>query len=173
MSYYSQPTQIRIPQDAANDLALAVRRRERSRIIIQAWLLACAGNKVEVTEENFAPWVAEFNEVTKDVYRILWDLYNAGYGERPGKAPVMKFSAKVSCDTRCTHAKGAECVCSCGGINHGTFSWSLAHCQDPDAEVSRIKKQNAEELKALNADPIARLLHLFGVRKRQELVRRT
>lgn len=23
------------------------------------------------------------------------------------------------CDTRCTHAKGDECSCACGGANHG------------------------------------------------------
>jgi len=27
------------------------------------------------------------------------------------------------CDTRCVEAVGEECVCSCGGENHGSGAW--------------------------------------------------
>lgn len=30
------------------------------------------------------------------------------------------FKAEVKCDGRCTHAKGSDCECSCGGKNHGS-----------------------------------------------------
>jgi hypothetical protein len=30
------------------------------------------------------------------------------------------FKAEVKCDGRCTHAKGSNCECSCGGKNHGS-----------------------------------------------------
>jgi hypothetical protein len=29
-----------------------------------------------------------------------------------------RISATVQCDKRCVGARGDECVCSCGGINH-------------------------------------------------------
>lgn len=31
-----------------------------------------------------------------------------------------KFKADVPCDSRCTNAKGNNCECSCGGVNHGS-----------------------------------------------------
>lgn len=30
------------------------------------------------------------------------------------------YSADVRCNGKCTHAKGGDCTCSCGGKNHGT-----------------------------------------------------
>jgi hypothetical protein len=30
-----------------------------------------------------------------------------------------KFSADHECDSRCLNAKGNDCTCSCGGVNHG------------------------------------------------------
>jgi len=159
-------------QTALNDLASAVAIRNMERIRAQGFMLACLGNKLELTEERMASQLADYNMATVRVYRLLWDLHNFGYGERPGKAPVMRYSAKVRCDTRCTHATGSDCTCTCGGINHGTFfPGMLARCADPAVELKRIKAQNAAELKTLNDDPVARLLHLFGVRKSQEIRR--
>lgn len=155
-------------QDALNELASAVKHRNIERVRSQGFMLACLGNGLELTEERFASHMSDYNTATVRVYRLLWTLHNNGIGARPGKAPVMKFSAKVRCDTRCTHATGSECTCTCGGINHGTFFPGMLATRET---VALIKKQNAEELKALNADPVARLLHLFGVRNRQEIVR--
>ena len=44
--------------------------------------------------------------------------------ERVEIAQVSYFeTAKPhACDSRCTHAKGDECNCSCGGVNHGSMS---------------------------------------------------
>lgn len=30
------------------------------------------------------------------------------------------YKADVRCNGKCTHAKGGDCTCSCGGKNHGT-----------------------------------------------------
>lgn len=30
-----------------------------------------------------------------------------------------QFSEKRRCDARCVNAKGPDCVCACGGANHG------------------------------------------------------
>jgi hypothetical protein len=30
------------------------------------------------------------------------------------------LSPSTKCDHRCTRSKGATCICSCGGANHGT-----------------------------------------------------
>jgi hypothetical protein len=154
--------------DLTNDLATAVVKRNTVRFLAQSFMLACAANKVELTEERMSLYMEVYNDATTRVYRLLWSLHKAGIGSRPGKAPVMKFSATVRCDTRCTHATGSECTCTCGGINHGTFFPGMLASAE---RVAQIKKQNAEELKRLNADPVGRLLHLFGVRNRQEIVR--
>jgi hypothetical protein len=158
--------------DLTNDLATAVKHRNMERVRAQGFMLAVVGNGLELTEERFASHMTDYNSASVAVYRILWALHNNGLGARPGKTPVMKYSAKVRCDTRCTHASGSDCTCSCGAVNHGSFYPGVArYAKDPAAEIARIKKQNAAELKALNADPVRRLLHLFGVRNRQEIVR--
>jgi hypothetical protein len=37
----------------------------------------------------------------------------------PLKAVTGTFSDKHQCDSRCLNAKGHDCTCSCGGMNHG------------------------------------------------------
>lgn len=44
---------------------------------------------------------------------------------RPYKGPIETDSP---CDERCTSAKGPECNCQCGGINHG-IDYTLASGQ--------------------------------------------
>ena len=158
--------------DLINELATAVKHRNIERIRAQGFMLALHANNLEGTEARMASHLADYNTATVRVYRLLWALHNLGYGSHPGKTPVMRYSATVRCDTRCTHATGSDCTCTCGGINHGTFFPGVAvRAADPAAEVKRLKAQNAAELKALNADPVARMLHLFGVRQHQEIRR--
>lgn len=42
-------------------------------------------------------------------------------GHYPFKMKMVKgtYSAKHQCDSRCLNAKGHDCTCSCGGMNHG------------------------------------------------------
>lgn len=66
-----------------------------------------------------------FNEVRGDgrAYRVG----NEGWFARCGNGHpffVLKrikgtFSEVHECDARCLNAKGSECTCSCGGVNHG------------------------------------------------------
>ena len=160
-----------ISQDQANDLATLVKARNHERVCAQGIMLACVGNGKPVDGTILAPYLTAFNDATKALYRALWTLHEAGHGPRPGKAPVMRYSDTVRCDTRCTHATGAECVCSCGGINHATFfAGQFVGSPDAAAQVKRVRDDNAAELKALNADPVRRMLHLFGVKAHKEAV---
>ena len=79
-------------------------------------LFATASNVVEVKG---------FGEVKGDgrAYRVG----NEGWFARCGNGHpffVLKrikgtFSEVHECDARCLNAKGSECTCSCGGVNHG------------------------------------------------------
>lgn len=40
------------------------------------------------------------------------------HGPMVGRRVKARYS-DVPCDDRCTHATGASCKCSCGGVNHG------------------------------------------------------
>lgn len=44
----------------------------------------------------------------------------------PGQTIRATLSAARRCDDRCMYAKGPDCVCSCGGANHGRgFAFAL------------------------------------------------
>lgn len=47
--------------------------------------------------------------------------------ERFGSVTVVRqVSERTICDTRCVDAVGVDCVCSCGGLNHGGSEASYA-----------------------------------------------
>ena len=50
----------------------------------------------------------------------------------------------LTCSSRCTEAKGAQCACKCCGKNHG-IGW------DPDAHARQAFKNHAELAKAMEA----------------------
>lgn len=82
------------------------------------------------------------NTITRVEYRR--EMHSIGYGRKEavyfrasdnarnvqpveccGRATGWNFlkawtNPDVKCDARCTHAKGFQCECSCGGENHGT-----------------------------------------------------
>jgi len=67
---------------------------------------------------------------------VLLGMRVDGYGKLVGYAPgatmdgqelpvtrvieYMRSPSKHKCDARCTHAKGRQCECSCGGQFHGS-----------------------------------------------------
>lgn len=67
----------------------------------------------------------ELREVRADgrVYRMANGGYLARCNNRHRVFPLKRikgtFSKDHQCDARCLNAKGSECTCSCGGVNHG------------------------------------------------------
>lgn len=61
------------------------------------------------------------NTVTRVEYRR--QMNSIGYGRKEAayfrESDGAKHVQPVECDARCTHAKGFNCECSCGGENHG------------------------------------------------------
>jgi hypothetical protein len=49
--------------------------------------------------------------------RAAYDILTADYRVTQVRGT---YSADVRCNGKCTHAKGGDCTCSCGGKNHGT-----------------------------------------------------
>lgn len=41
---------------------------------------------------------------------------------KPIRFQLPKNGRYHKCDDRCTHAKGSECSCACGGKNHGIYA---------------------------------------------------
>ena len=44
------------------------------------------------------------------------------YSPRHRRMLTVTLNKTTRCDARCTHAKGFDCECSCGGKNHGLMS---------------------------------------------------
>jgi hypothetical protein len=56
-----------------------------------------------------------------------------------------KFSEKHECDARCLNAKGHNCTCSCGGINHGR-GYAVEVVEAPEApEVAPVSHEATDK----------------------------
>lgn len=135
------------------------RKRDFEQTSFAGFLMACRANHVEVTEALVEPYQRALNAAT----RALWKaLYDAGY--QPGKTPKIRFDAKIVCTAACQHAQGFECVCGCGGANHGLFAvaHSLSKAKDPASYVRNARTQAREQMADLNAFPANRIRVQMG-----------
>lgn len=99
-----------------NELHEAFRAYQFEQIGSASYLIAFEANKGRKPNgEDLKHHTAALNEALRDLYALVL-LYG---GKAPRKTPQVSFSAERKCDARCTQAKGNECECSCGGINHG------------------------------------------------------
>ena len=75
-----------------------------------------------------AAFVAKFGAINakrQDGYSMLVAHPVSGPDAILPVTRVIDYKANPSlhkCDARCTHAKGRQCECSCGGANHGAES---------------------------------------------------
>jgi hypothetical protein len=106
-------------EDLINDLADAYHRLVWEQIGSASYVMALKSNGKEVTEERTKWHTIMLNRELNNMYNVLRSL-----GVR-GKTPVVKFGAGRRCDIRCTSAKGHECTCQCGGLNHGLDNYTL------------------------------------------------
>ena len=147
-------------QDAINTLATASWFRNREQFEFAAFIRA-AEAQGGVTAERVEPFIQALNLATKLLWSAWWKAYNLGMGKRPtpGTAPQVKFDLKLRCDLRCQNATGYDCVCGCGGANHGLLAHlGLVKVKDPAWLVGLKKQEAKEEMKDINSNPVANLL---------------
>ena len=106
-------------QDLINDLADAYHRLVWEQIGSASYVMALKSNGKEVTEERTKWHTIMLNSELDNMYSVL-----RARGVR-GKTPVVKFGAGRRFDTRCTSAKGPDCSCQCGGLNHSIDHYTL------------------------------------------------
>lgn len=88
-------------------------------------------------------------------------------------ATLMTFkSANGSaerCDARCYDAKGSDCVCCCGGLNHGVgFVRAFGHTVEGfDEIVKKAEKISKPQLKVSNIKQNKKFLRYFEEAKKQ------
>ncbi len=97
-----------------------------------------------------APGLAErYRDVKADgkVYRINNAWYaRCPHGHKPFPMKQIKgtYSADHKCDSRCLNAKGHNCTCSCGGMNHGRGH--VATVITTEAEVKPVESEHVGEV---------------------------
>jgi len=101
-------------QDLVNDLATAARKFFVEQVAAAGYLMCLKSNAIEVTEARIAPYTEALNASLAVCYGIMRAL-----GRKVKTPKVRAYSAKRKCDIRCTTARGDECSCQCGSINHG------------------------------------------------------
>ena len=79
------------------------------------WLKQHLGPRIDVQHVGSGVWEIARTHLRSTV---------AGLADRFGHVHVyLYFDDRQKCDTRCVAARGVECVCSCGGENHGGADW--------------------------------------------------
>lgn len=75
------------------------------------WLKQYLGTRIQVQHVGSGYW-----EIARDHLRYVV----VGLAERFGHVHVyLDYLENRRCDTRCVEALGDDCVCQCGGENHG------------------------------------------------------
>lgn len=94
---------------------------------------------------------ALFPRWTRDV-RCDCGSDRLGWMGRVEADKVVRVEDRCACDDRCTHARGPQCSCQCGGANHGTHL------------VVRIRVDNTSACVEPQPDLAARLARLAEYR---------
>ena len=99
--------------DRTNDLADAARLLNVARVAAAGYLVTCREHGIAVTPERRQGYTDALNRKLAVAYQALRAL-----GKR-ATTPKVTFGDGRKCDIRCTSARGSDCVCQCGGLNHG------------------------------------------------------
>jgi hypothetical protein len=106
------------------------------------YMIRCCYCKQTFAMEGVAPWQSTHaacldlvlaHGCPKTLTRLDVRTYGSTDAKRRGQAAYDiltadyriaqvrgSYRADVRCNGRCTHAKGGDCTCECGGANHGT-----------------------------------------------------
>jgi hypothetical protein len=103
-----------IEQDFVNDLATAARKFYVEQVAAAGYLMCLNSNGIEISEERIKAYTDALNKTLEACYVIMRQL-----GRKVRSPKVRAYSKTRKCDLRCTTAKGDECSCACGSINHG------------------------------------------------------
>lgn len=69
------------------------------------------------------------------------------------------YSEDHKCDARCLNAKGHDCTCSCGGLNHGR-GYAIEHVHHADETIDHdIANQPASETYTPSPEPVRQTRH--------------
>lgn len=81
----------------------------------QRW--AETGHYASIAKEH-ACWIAY--QATTTTRSYPGGVYDPNGWKFTMKLIKGTYCPEITCDSRCTHAKGSTCDCSCGGANHGS-----------------------------------------------------
>lgn len=91
------------------------------------WLKRHLGSSITVKHVGGGVW-----EIARDHLRHVI----VGLAERFGHVNVhLEYLENQRCDTRCVNAHGDDCVCQCGGENHGGMDYARDWMQVGDTTL--------------------------------------